>query len=86
MHEVSLVSAAIAHAVAAAQRAGASRVERLTFWLAPRGHITRETIETLVAALADGTLVVGADVDFESQADDVDGRQLVLASIDVTIP
>ena len=56
MHEVSLVSTAIAQAVAAAQRAGTSRVERLTFWLAPRGHITRDTLE---AALADGTLVEG---------------------------
>ena len=86
MHEVSLVSTAIAQAVAAAQRAGASRVERLTFWLAPRGHITRETIETLAAALADGALVEGADVDFESRTDDGDGPQLVLTSIDVTIP
>ena len=77
MHEVSLVSTAIAQAVAAAQRAGASRVERLTFWLAPRGHITGETIETLVE---------GADVDFESRTDDGDGPQLVLTSIDVTIP
>jgi len=75
--------------VAAAQRAGAGRVERLTFRLAPRGHITLETIETLetlVAALADGTLVEGADVDFESRTDDGDGPQLVLTSIDVTIP
>ena len=72
--------------MAAAQRAGASRVERLTFRLAPRGHITRETIEPLAAALADGALLEGADVDFESRTDDGDGPQLVLTSIDVTIP
>jgi Zn finger protein HypA/HybF involved in hydrogenase expression len=85
MHEVSLVSAAIAQAVAAAQRAGASRVERLTFGLDPRSHVRRETVETLVAVLVGGTLVEGAEVDFESRADDVGGPALVLTSIDVKI-
>ena len=32
------------------------------------------------------TVPNGADVDFESRTDDVDGPQLVLTSIDVTIP
>ncbi|HLZ26863.1 MAG TPA: hydrogenase/urease maturation nickel metallochaperone HypA [Chloroflexota bacterium] len=85
MHEVSLVSAAIAAAVAAAQRAGAQRVERLTFALAPTGHVTREAVETLVAALAAGTLVEGAAVDFEPQPNAHGGPELVLASIDVEV-
>ena len=86
MHEVSLVSAAITAAVEAAQRAGAHRVERLTFALAPTGHVTREAVETLVAALAAGTLVEGAAVDFESHASEPGGPELVLASIDVEVP
>jgi Zn finger protein HypA/HybF involved in hydrogenase expression len=86
MHEVSLVSAAITAAVAAAQRAGAQRVERLTFTLAPTGHVTREAVETLVAALAGGTLVEGAAVDFEPPATDPAGPELVLASIDIEVP
>jgi Zn finger protein HypA/HybF involved in hydrogenase expression len=86
MHEVSLVSAAIAQAVAVAQHAGASHVERLTFSLAPSGHVTRETVETLVAALAGGTLVEGAGVDFEVRPHELGGPELVLASIDVEVP
>ena len=86
MHEVSLVSAAIEAAVAAAQRAGANHVHRLTFSLAPSGHVTRETVETLVAALAAGTLVQGAEVDFDSDAAEPGGPELVLASIDVEVP
>lgn len=86
MHEVGLVSAAIAEAVAAAQRAGASHVERLTFSLAPNGHVTRETVEVLVAALAGGTLVEGAEVDFAAHAHELGGPELALASIDVQVP
>jgi Zn finger protein HypA/HybF involved in hydrogenase expression len=86
MHEVTLISAAIAQAVAAAQCAGASRIERLTFWVAPRGHVSREAVETLVAALASGTLAEGARVDFASSANEVDGSELVLTSIDVKTP
>ena len=86
MHEVSLVSDAIAQAVAAAQRAGASHVQRLTFSLAPNGHVTREAVETLVAAIACGTLVEGAEVDFEPPAQKAGGPELVLASIDVEVP
>lgn len=86
MHEVSLVSAAITAAVAAAQRAGAHRVERLTFALDQTGHVTREAVETLVAALAGGTLVEGATVDFEPHASAPGGPELVLASIDVEVP
>ena len=85
MHEVSLVSAAIDAAVAAARRAGANHVQRLTFSLAPTGHVTREAVETLVAALAGGTLVEGAAVDFEPYAN-APGPELVLASIDVEVP
>lgn len=86
MHEVSLISAAIDMAVSAAQRAGADHVQRLTFSLAPGGHVTREAVETLVAALAGGTLVEGAEVNFEPLAAEPGGPELVLASIDVEIP
>jgi Zn finger protein HypA/HybF involved in hydrogenase expression len=86
MHEVSLVSAAIDQAIAAAQRAGASHVERLTFSLAADGHVTRESVETLVAALSGGTLVAGAAVDFAEGAHEPGGPELVLASIDVEVP
>lgn len=86
MHEVSLVSAAIAEAVAVAERAGASHVARLTFSLAPSGHVSREAVETLVMALAGGTLVEGAEVDFESHPLEPGGAELVLASIDVELP
>jgi len=85
MHEVSLVTAAIAQALAVAQRAGASRVARLTFSLAPRGHVTRQAVETLVEALARGTLVEGAEVEFVAPASKVRGTELVLASIDVEV-
>jgi len=86
MHELSLVSAAIDAAVAAAARAGAKRVERLTFSLATSGHVTREAVETLVAALAAGTLVEGAEVNFEPNAGEPGQPELVLASIDVEVP
>jgi Zn finger protein HypA/HybF involved in hydrogenase expression len=86
MHEVSLVSAAIGQAVTAAQRAGASHIQRLTFSLAPDGHVTRESVETLVAALSAGTLVAGAAVDFADGVHEPGGPELVLASIDVEVP
>jgi Zn finger protein HypA/HybF involved in hydrogenase expression len=85
MHELSLVSAAIAQAVAAAQQAGAIHVERLTFALSPSGHVTRDAVETLVVALASGTLVEGAVVEFETLAPELGGSELVLASIDVEV-
>jgi Zn finger protein HypA/HybF involved in hydrogenase expression len=86
MHEVGLISAAIAQAVATAERAGANHVERLTFSVAPDGHVTRQAVETLVAALAGGTLVEGAHVEFENYTHGPGGPELVLASIDVEIP
>jgi Zn finger protein HypA/HybF involved in hydrogenase expression len=86
MHEVGLISAAIAEAVAAAQRAGACHVERLTFSLAPDAHVTEQAVETLVAALAGGTLVDGGKVDFERYAQGPGGPELVLVSIDVEVP
>jgi Zn finger protein HypA/HybF involved in hydrogenase expression len=80
MHEVALVSAAVAQAVEAAQRAGARRVERMTFALAPGGHVSQETVEVLVSVLSRGTIVEGAELAFESTAMSSD---LALVSIDV---
>ena len=80
MHEVALVSAAVAQAVEAAERAGARRIEQLTFAIAPGGHVTPEAVETLVAVLGRGTLVEGAEIAFESS---VMASELALVSIDV---
>jgi len=80
MREVALVSAAVAQAVEAAQRAGARRVERMTFALAPGGHVSQETVEVLVSVLGRGTVVEGAELAFESTAMSSD---LALVSIDV---
>jgi Zn finger protein HypA/HybF involved in hydrogenase expression len=83
VHEVGLISAAIAQAVEVARRAGATRVERLTFAIAPDGHVTREAVQTLVEALAHGTLIEGAAVDVEL----ADNRavEITLTSVDVEV-
>lgn len=68
MHEVGLVSDALTRAVAAAEQAGATRIERLTFAIAGGGHVTHEIVETLCAALGAGTLADGARVECEPLA------------------
>ncbi len=70
MHEVGLVSDALARAVAAAERAGATRIDRLSFAIAGGGHVTPEIVETLCAALGAGTLADGARVECEPLAVD----------------
>ena len=67
MHEVALLTRAIAQAVATAERAGGRRIERLTFAIAPGGHVTAERVATLVPVLAAGTLAEGAAVAVEPQ-------------------
>ena len=81
MHEVQLVSAAVAQALAAAERTGARRIEQLNFALRPGCHVTPEAVETLVAILGRDTLVEGAIVTFE--ATDDTASELALVSIDV---
>jgi Zn finger protein HypA/HybF involved in hydrogenase expression len=82
MHEVGLVAAALEQAERAAREAGAARIVRLTFALAPRGHVSRAAVETLVAALSPGTLAEGAAVVVEEQPTRQPG-ELTLTSIDV---
>jgi Zn finger protein HypA/HybF involved in hydrogenase expression len=86
VHEVGLISAAIAHAIEVARQAGATRVDRLTFAVAPAGHVTREAVQTLVVALARGTLIEGAAVDVEVTGDRADGVEIALTSVDVYVP
>jgi Zn finger protein HypA/HybF involved in hydrogenase expression len=86
VHEVALVSAAVAQAIEAAERAGAVRVQRMTFALRPGGHVSQDAVETLVAALAQGTLVEGAGVAFEVASESAGEAELVLTSIDVETP
>ena len=83
MHEVELVAAAVAEAVAAAERAGARRIERLNFALRPGSHATPEIVETLVSILGRGTLVEGAVVAFEPTDDT--SSELALVSVDVAM-
>ena len=86
MHEVGLVSAALEHALEVARRAGATHVDRLTFAIAPDGHVTREAVQTLVAVLARGTLIEGAAVEVEVAVDGLARAELTLTSIDVDVP
>jgi hydrogenase nickel incorporation protein HypA/HybF len=62
MHEVAALTRALIEAVATAERAGGRRIERLTFALAPGGHVTPENVKTLVPVLAAGTLAEGAAI------------------------
>jgi Zn finger protein HypA/HybF involved in hydrogenase expression len=82
MHEVALVSDALSVAIAAAERAGARKIARLSFALAPGGHVTRESVELLVEVLGRGTPVEGAAVVFEPSAPS-SHQELALVSIDV---
>ena len=86
MHEVALVSATVAQAIEAADRAGAVRVQRMTFALRPSSHVSQDAVETLVAVLAQGTPVEGACVAFEAASGSTGEAELVLISIDVETP
>ena len=86
MHEVGLVSAAIAQALDVAVSAGAVRVTGLHFAVASGGHIAADAIETLVAALGHGTLVEGAQLDISVVSEHVGQAELALLSVDVDVP
>ena len=86
MHEVGLVSAAIAQALDVATRAGAVRVTGLRFAVVAGGHITVDAIETLVAVLGRGTLVEGAQIDVEMVSKPTGPSDLALLSVDVAVP
>ena len=86
MHEVGLVSAAIAQALDVARTAGAVRVTGLRFAVASGGHITAEAIETLVAVLGRGTLVEGAQIDVDVESKPIGQSDLALLSVDVDVP
>lgn len=66
MHEVGLVEEAVQKAVSVMRAAGAASIERLTFAIAPGGHVTPEAVETLFSALSSGTPAEGAQVGFET--------------------
>ena len=66
MHEVGLVEGAIRTAVSVMQAAGASSIERMTFAIAPGGHISPEAVETLFSSLSAGTPANGAQLAFEA--------------------
>ena len=85
LHEVSLVSAAIAQALDLATRAGANRVTSLSFAVVSGGHVTADAIETLVAALAQGTLVEGAQVEVKVVPRTIGQSELTLTSLDVDV-
>ncbi|MBI3967734.1 MAG: hydrogenase maturation nickel metallochaperone HypA [Chloroflexi bacterium] len=65
MHEVGLIADALERAVAAAESAGASRIDRLTFAARSDGHVTKETVEIWVDVLSRSTLAEGAEVVIE---------------------
>jgi len=67
MHEVGLVEEAIRTAVATAQTSGSTKIDRLTFAIAPGGHVTADAVASLFEALSVGTLAQGAEVAFEDQ-------------------
>jgi hydrogenase nickel incorporation protein HypA/HybF len=54
------MSDALSRAVAAAESAGARRIERLTFTYDPTGHVTPEIVETLFHVMSNGTPAQGA--------------------------
>ena len=67
MHEVGLIADALNRAVAAAEGAGAGKIERLVFAISG-DHVTPEAVETLVASMSHGTLAEGAAVVVERRA------------------
>ena len=86
LHELGLVSAAIDQAVNVANRAGATRVTGLSFAIVSGGHITPDAIETLVAALGQGTLIEGAQVTVKVVPQLTGHSDLALTSVDVDVP
>ncbi|MBI4493905.1 MAG: hydrogenase maturation nickel metallochaperone HypA [Chloroflexi bacterium] len=67
MHEVGLLAEALRRAARVAEQAGARRIERVTFALAPGGHATPEAVETLFALMSPGTMAEGAELAIEWQ-------------------
>jgi hydrogenase nickel incorporation protein HypA/HybF len=67
MHEVGVMEAALQQAVLAAEQAGASRIERVTFAIISGAHVTAESVETLFAVLSRGTLAEGAALAVETR-------------------
>ncbi len=67
MHEVGLMTDALNRAIAAAEEAGAHRIDGLTFTYDPTGHVTPEIVETLFLAMSNGTLAQGARLVVEPQ-------------------
>jgi hydrogenase nickel incorporation protein HypA/HybF len=58
---------AVQQAVAAAERAGAPRIERVTFAIAAGSHVSAETLAMLFAALSQGTIAEGAALALETR-------------------
>jgi Zn finger protein HypA/HybF involved in hydrogenase expression len=67
MHELGLIQGAVGRAIDAASRAGAARIEQISFGLPDDGHLTPETVRELVQTLSVGTIAEGADVVVESR-------------------
>jgi hydrogenase nickel incorporation protein HypA/HybF len=67
VHEAGLMAEAVQLAVAAAERAGAPCIERVTFAIPAGSHITAETVQTLFAALSQGTIAEGAALAVETR-------------------
>lgn len=67
MHETGLMAEAVQQAVAAAERAGAPRIERVTFAIAAGSHVTAETVGMLFAAFSQGTIAEGAALAVETR-------------------
>jgi hydrogenase nickel incorporation protein HypA/HybF len=65
MHEVGLIQDALAHAIDAASRAGAPRIEGVNFVISDEGYLTEEVIRDLFEVLSTGTIAEGARVEVE---------------------
>ena len=68
MHEVGLMTDALNQAIVAANNAGATHIDGLTFRYSPTGHVTPEIIETLFLSMSSGTIAEGAQLIVEPQA------------------
>ena len=64
MHEVGLVADALKRALALAEDARASKIDRLVFAIAG-DHVTPDAVETIVWALSRGTIAQDAEVIIE---------------------
>ncbi|MBI3976750.1 MAG: hydrogenase maturation nickel metallochaperone HypA [Chloroflexi bacterium] len=67
MHEVGLMAEALRRAAQTAEQVGAQRIERLTFAIAPGGHVTPEAVQTLFGLMSPGTPAEGAELAVEWQ-------------------